>query len=173
MGRISARWLRALFITVATLAAVRLVIAQPAGATVTNHLAHSFGNAAAGVAVGFFTASVMTLLGLGGGLIYVPALAIVFGLEQHVAQGTSLAVIVPTTIVAATIHLQNKRVDLPIAALLGAGGIAGSLLGTHLALLMTAGSLRRLFAVLLVVSALMMMRRRIAPPETDSGPLLS
>jgi len=55
---------------------------------------------AALITLGLFAGAAAAALGLGGGVIFVPSLVVLFGFEQHIAQGTSLAVIFPTAIVA-------------------------------------------------------------------------
>jgi len=92
-------------------------------------------------------------LGIGGGVIYVPALATFFAFSQHVAQGTSLAVIFPTVIVATWLHAKRDRVKWRTAILVGGGGIVGGLAGSAIALSLDPALLRRLFAVLLIVIA--------------------
>ena len=98
-------------------------------------------------------------VGVGGGVVFVPALAIVAGFDQHLAEGTSLAVILPTMIVAAATHARGGRVHRRAAIRIGSFGIIGGLAGARLALSLDELLLRRLFAVLLVVIALRMLRR--------------
>jgi uncharacterized membrane protein YfcA len=85
------------------------------------------------------------------------------------AQGTSLAVIVPTTMIAAYVHSRAGRVDWRTAFLLGSGGILGGVLGARTALALDAPLLKRMFAVFLVLSALRMLgktrRRSHAEPS--------
>ena len=51
------------------------------------------------VILGLITGVIASTLGVGGGIIFVPSLVVFFAFEQHMAQGTSLAIIVPTAIV--------------------------------------------------------------------------
>lgn len=108
-----------------------------------------------GIAAGLLAAT----LGVGGGIVYVPALVALFGFAQHEAQGTSLAIIVPTTLVAAAVHARAGRTDWRTAALLGAGGVIGGVLGAASALALDDALLRRLFAAFLVVMAVRMLRK--------------
>ncbi len=120
------------------------------------------------VAVGLVAGSLAATLGIGGGILYVPALVSLLGFAQHRAQGTSLAVIIPTTLVAAVVHAREGRVVWPVAIPLGIGGIVGGFLGARTALALSAPLLRRLFAVILVVAALRMLartRRRAHEPD--------
>lgn len=109
--------------------------------------------------VGVAAGSVAASLGVGGGIIYVPALVAFFAFAQHEAQGTSLALIIPTTIVATIVHARAGRVDWRTAWLLAAGAIAGGFLGARAALAMDPVLLRRLFGVLVAITALRMLRK--------------
>lgn len=61
---------------------------------------------AIGVATGVFSG----LMGIGGGLLMVPAMVLLLGYDQHLAEGTSLLVIIPTAAVAAYAHYRNGYV---------------------------------------------------------------
>lgn len=118
------------------------------------------------IVVGLAAGALGAMLGVGGGIIYVPALVALFSFAQHEAQGTSLVVIVPSTIVAAFVHAKAKRVDWRTAMLLGLGGISGGLIGARVALGIDAPLLKRMFAVFLVIAAVRMLgktRKRAHP----------
>ncbi len=119
------------------------------------------------ILVGLAAGALGAMLGVGGGIIYVPALVALFSFAQHEAQGTSLVVIVPSTIVAAFVHAKAKRVDWRTAMLLGIGGISGGLIGARVALGLDAPLLKRMFAGFLVIAALRMLgkTRRKAHPD--------
>jgi uncharacterized protein len=101
----------------------------------------------AGVVVGTLSA----LLGVGGGLIMVPLIVLLLGKSQHVAEGTSLLVIVPTALVGAVLHYREGFVSLRHSALLGASGIAGGYLGASLALGLAEERLQLIFGLFLLV----------------------
>lgn len=111
------------------------------------------------IAVGLAAGVLSAALGVGGGIIYVPALAALFGFAQHEAQGTSLAVIVPTMIVAAFVHGRAGRVHWPTVVPLGTAAVLGGFLGAQVALALDATLLRRLFAGLLVIASIRMLSR--------------
>ena len=83
----------------------------------------------AGVAVGVLSA----LFGVGGGLIMVPFIVLVLDRSQHLAEGTSLVVIVPTAIAGVIAHWRNGFVSLREALLLALGGVVGGYLGASIA----------------------------------------
>ncbi len=111
------------------------------------------GLAAVGLAAGFLAG----LLGIGGGVVMVPAMVLIFGFDQHVAQGTSLLVIIPAALTGSYTHHRNGRLVLRDAAWLAAGGVIGALIGSVSALSLDDTVLRRLFAAFLILTALRML----------------
>ena len=109
------------------------------------------------IVVGVLAGALASALGIGGGVIFVPVLAVIVGLEQTTAQGTSLAVIVPTAVVGTITHMRRDRVVWPAAAPVALGGIVGGFAGAQGALAADPTLLRRLFAGLLVVLAIRLL----------------
>lgn len=119
---------------------------------------------AIGLAAGFLAG----LLGIGGGVLLVPAMVLLAGFDQHVAQGTSLLVIIPAAALGSFTHHRRGRLALRDAAALAAGGVIGALIGSVTALSLDEQLLRRLFAVLLLgVSARLILSRR--PPDAAAA----
>ena len=87
-----------------------------------------FAFAAIGLAAGFLSG----LFGVGGGILIVPALVLAARFDQRLASGTSLAAIVPTSLVGVTSYALSGSIDLLAAILLAAGAIGGAQLGSHL-----------------------------------------
>ncbi len=81
-----------------------------------------------GLVVGFFSG----LFGVGGGVVLVPLLIVVIGYAQRRASGTSLAAVLPTAISGMIAYAAHGSIDWIAGALLAAGAIGGSLLGTWL-----------------------------------------
>ena len=116
-----------------------------------------------GLAAGAFAAA----LGLGGGIIFVPVLVVFFSFVQQDAQGTSLAVMLPTAIVGTVVHHRRGRVAWRLAIPVGMGGIVGALAGSRLALALHPDLLRRLFATLLVVLLVRLVIQQMRPGDRD------
>lgn len=93
------------------------------------------------------------LLGVGGGLIFVPLLMMLKGFDPHKAIGTSLLVIVFTGAFGAFFHSRVGMVDMKVALLMGLFSILGVWLGTQLSLRIDVFLLKRVFAVFLVAVA--------------------
>lgn len=99
-----------------------------------------------GVTVGILSG----LFGIGGGIAMVPFMVLVLERSQHVAEGTSLLVIIPTAIAGVIAHHRRGFVSFKIAGLLAVGGVIGAVAGARLALSIDAGPLETLFALFLV-----------------------
>jgi uncharacterized membrane protein YfcA len=110
-----------------------------------------------GLVAGIFSG----LIGIGGGIIIVPALVLLFGLSQHTAQGTTLALMVPPIgLLAALAYYKQGFVDLKIAAFVCLGFFVGGLLGAEFANVIPDQLLKRIFGiVLLVVSVKMILAK--------------
>lgn len=100
-----------------------------------------------GVLVGAFSA----LFGVGGGVVMVPFMVLVLGLTQHVSEGTSLLVIVPTALVGALAHRKRGYVDEKGVAMLAIGGVVGATIGALVGLEVPSEVLQKLFAGLVAV----------------------
>lgn len=105
------------------------------------------------------TAGVLSgLLGLGGGIILVPALVLLVGLTQQEAQGTTLILLTaPFGLLAALTYYQSGYADLKIAAILGIGFFFGAFLGAKIATNVPSVVLERIFGVALLLVALKML----------------
>ncbi len=109
------------------------------------------------VAVGAAAGTMSGLLGVGGGILLVPAMVILIGFVQHRAQATSLAAIVPIAAVGALVFGRAESVDFGAAALLVIGSLVGVQAGTRLMHRLSAEALARVFGVFLVIIALAML----------------
>jgi len=118
--------------------------ARPAGKVVVDGLA-------VGVLTGF--------VGVGGGFLILPALVLLGGLGMHVAVGTSLAIIALNAFTGFAKHLhllslQGESLDWRVLATIALLGAAGSIAGGHFASRVPQATLRRVFAVFLVLMAI-------------------
>ncbi|MEH1804376.1 sulfite exporter TauE/SafE family protein [Nostoc sp.] len=105
--------------------------------------------------LGLLAGIVSGITGIGGGIIILPALIFLFGLSQHQAQGTTLALLVPPIdILAAWTYYKQGYVDFKIAGLLCLGFVLGGWLGAKIGTGLSNVILARIFGVLLLVSAI-------------------
>ena len=126
------------------------------------------GNGAIAVAIGLFAGVLSGLLGIGGGVVMVPAMGFLLGMEQHVAQGISLVVIVPTAITGALTHYKKGNLLLNLAVGLGVAAIAGSLIGSELAQRIPGEYLSRGFGLFVVATAVKMLSGSIGTKAATS-----
>ena len=106
------------------------------------------------VVLGVATGVLSGLMGVGGGVILVPAMVLLFGFTQHASEGTSLLIIIPIAIVGSLRHARHGYTDWRLAMLLGVGGVAGAWAGADRALGLDADLLQRLFAIFLLGTGL-------------------
>jgi len=111
-----------------------------------------------GLAIGIISG----MLGIGGGVLVIPALVFLFSFPHRKAVGTSLAMLLPPIGIFALLkywHEDHNNVDFKAALLLAAGFAIGGYVGGGLAQLLGGAALRRVFALFLIVAALDLLRR--------------
>lgn len=112
-----------------------------------------------GVAAGMLSG----LVGVGGGIIMVPALVFFLHYNQHQAQGTSLGVLTLPVVIIASIYYyyQCKKMgtpmDLKVIGLLAIGFVVGAYFGSKLAISLPTETLKKIFAIILFYTAFKML----------------
>ncbi|HKY65236.1 MAG TPA: sulfite exporter TauE/SafE family protein [Acidimicrobiales bacterium] len=156
------RLLALVFAAVLVATAVRMLIGE---ATAPGRGDLTVGAAVGLVAVGVLAGTLSGLLGVGGGVITVPALVLLLGVPAAVAKGSSLAVIIPTAVVGTQRNRARGNVDLRVAAVVGLSGVVSSFLASQLSVGLDERLSNRLFAGLLlaVAAKLIWDNRRPAP----------
>lgn len=113
--------------------------------------------------IGLAAGMLSGLVGVGGGIVMVPALVFFMSYTQHQAQGTSLAVLTLPVVIIASLYYYHQcqkmgtPVDLRIAGLLAAGFLVGAYFGSKLALATDEQILKKIFAVILFYTAFKML----------------
>lgn len=113
------------------------------------------------VALGLVTGVLAGLLGVGGGVIVVPALMLLFGTSDLIAKGTSLLMMIPTAVSGTIGNVRRRNVDLVAAAIVGGAAVTTTALGAWLATLMEPFLANVLFAAFLAVIAVQMAVRAV------------
>ena len=104
--------------------------------------------------LGLFAGYLSGMVGIGGGIVMVPVLVLLFGFTQHRAQGTTLALLIfPVGILGVMNYYKTGNVDLKTTLLLCVGFVLGSYLGSKTAIAVSQETLRKVFAFLLVAVA--------------------
>lgn len=120
-------------------------------------LRHNDAMALLAILIGIVTGVVSGLIGLGGGLLIVPALVYIFKMPQHLAQGTSLAtLLLPIGLFGFLEYYRRGQVDVRIAIFLALGFVAGAFVGASWAQDVSGPVLRRAFSITLAVVAIRM-----------------
>jgi uncharacterized membrane protein YfcA len=120
----------------------------------------------AAIVVGALAGLLAGLLGVGGGVLFVPALTVFLGLGQVDAEATSLLAIMPMAIVGAWRQHGYGNVDLRDGALLGAAAVPGAIAGVAIVNVVPERVVQVAFAGLMLVIAWQMVRKR-PPAPTD------
>ncbi len=108
--------------------------------------------------IGVITGVMAGMLGIGGAIIMIPAMVFLLGFSQQMAQGTSLAVMLPPIgIFAAYNYWKAGNVNLTFALILAGTFIIGSFFGSKIALNMPQALLKKIFGVLLLLVAVKML----------------
>jgi len=104
------------------------------------------------------------LVGIGGGIVMVPALVFFLNYTQHQAQGTSLAVLTLPVVILGSIYYYHQcqklgtPIDLKVVGLLAMGFLIGGLLGSKIALSVNQDQLKKFFAIVLFYTAFKMLK---------------
>lgn len=152
MNRIPARELRMIFGIFIFFIGLRLLLAPlPTYKTVDPAMIHNIVGIIGVVIIGLITGILSGMLGVGGGIVMVPAMVLLLQLPQSYAQGISLLVIVPTAIMGAYTHLHKGNVVTRIVPWIAALSVFTGILGSMLALGPLKSVLTQVFAVFLLV----------------------
>ncbi len=167
-ARTPTRELRRAFALFLVLVALRLLWKAPAGSGTPFHgsLSTVLFDLALGAAVGLLAG----FMGVGGGILAVPAFTLVLGMPQPLAQGTSLAVILVTAPAGAIEHYRHRNVVLPLLPWLAIGGAAGGPAASWLAHRLPQAILARGFAAFLLVNAVQLWLRSGMGRKAHVGP---
>ena len=166
LNRIRMRTLQVAFVVLLGVAAGRLLAGTPAG---TGDLSVTVPTAFALVGCGILVGLLAGLLGIGGGVIVVPALVLLFEVVDVTAKGTSLLVVLPTAVVGTLRNMRHGNVDLRSALVTGAGGVVSSFGGALLAGIISPKLSTALFAGLLLAIAARMLDRLFRSARPSAG----
>lgn len=105
--------------------------------------------------IGFAAGFMSSLVGIGGGVVIVPALVIIFGLSQKMAQGTSLAMLsLPVAFIGAYNYYKEGQVNWKMALVLAVTFVIGGYLGSKVVLGLETAIIKKIFAVFMIVIAI-------------------
>jgi len=121
-------------------------------------------------AISFVAGFLGSLLGLGGGIIVIPALTLMLHVDIRLAIGASIISVIATSNGAAASYVRDRLANLRVAMFLELGTTTGAIIGAYLAGIVHPRLLFILFSVILAYSAFAMLRgRRLADEQTEVG----
>lgn len=110
------------------------------------------------ILIGFVAGILSGLVGVGGGIIVVPALIFFLGFSQHEAQGTSLGLLLlPVGILAVINYYKKGYIDIKMVAIMSLAFVAGGWIGSKWAISLPQQLIKRIFAVILFYTAFKML----------------
>jgi uncharacterized membrane protein YfcA len=110
------------------------------------------------IIVGLAAGVLSGMVGVGGGIIIVPALVIFLGFSQHQAQGTSLGLLLLPVGILAVMNYYNKGyIDIKVVAIMSIAFVLGGWLGSKLSLSLPQDTVKKIFAIVLFYTAFRMM----------------
>lgn len=110
------------------------------------------------LAIGMAAGMLSGLVGVGGGIIVVPALVFFLGFTQHEAQGTSLGLLLLPVGILAVINYYNKGfIDIKVVIIMSIAFVIGSWFGSKLALSLPQDTVKKVFAIFLLYTAIKML----------------
>lgn len=108
--------------------------------------------------IGLLAGILSGLIGVGGGIIIVPALVFFLGFTQKEAQGTSLGLLLLPIGILAVLNYYNKGlIDIKVVGVMAAAFLIGGFMGSKIALLLSEATLKRIFAVVLFYTGFRML----------------
>ncbi|MDD3365510.1 MAG: sulfite exporter TauE/SafE family protein [Syntrophomonas sp.] len=129
---------------------LRMSITNQKDRALSKEVSNEMSNILPYLILGLLAGILSGLIGIGGGIIIVPALVFVFGMTQHQAQGTTLALMVPPVgLLAAWSYYTRGFVDFKIAGLIIVGFFIGGLVGGKIAVGLSSSILQKVFALAL------------------------
>ncbi|HTB53599.1 MAG TPA: sulfite exporter TauE/SafE family protein [Ferruginibacter sp.] len=110
------------------------------------------------ILIGIASGMLSGLVGVGGGLIIVPALIIFLGFSQKMAQGTSLGILLlPVGILGVMEYYKHGYIDIKVALIISVGFLAGGFFGSKIALVLPQDIVKKIFAVFIIIIGIKML----------------
>lgn len=122
------------------------------------------------VLIGLVAGVLSGLLGVGGGVVVIPILVLGFQMTQHLAQGVSLAVIIPTALTGLITFHRKGLIEYKMAGLLAAGSMAGILISGNFVHLIPSLMLKKVFGGFLALIGLRMLMNKNHARQKNNDP---
>ncbi len=116
-----------------------------------------------------FLSGILGGMGVGGGMILIPAARIVLDLNQQSAQALNLFCFIPSSLCALIIHIKNKKIDFKVALPIILTGIPFAILGAYLSTKLSSEILSRLFGGFILIFGIKEIVTGIKPPKNSTS----
>ncbi len=121
------------------------------------------------IIIGVVAGMLSGLIGIGGGIVIVPALVFFLGFSQLKAQGTSLGILLlPVGLLAVTQYYKQGHIDVKVVLIVSASFLIGGFLGSKLALSVSETTVKKFFAMMLIFIAFKMLFIDKEKPKVSS-----
>lgn len=121
---------------------------------------HSAGRILTAIGIGLLTGFLSALLGIGGGMVMIPSMVLILGINQKMAQGISLAAMIPTAMSGVLMHARMGNVETKAGKWIALGAILGALAGSWGAVQLNVAVLQVIFACLLMWTSFSLWLKR-------------
>jgi hypothetical protein len=126
------------------------------------------------IVIGVVAGMLSGLIGIGGGIVIVPALVFALGFSQLKAQGTSLGILLlPVGVLAVMQYYKQGYVDVKVVLIVSLSFLVGGLLGSKIALSVSEGVVKKFFAIILILIAIKMLFIDKERPKVNDKPVSS
>ncbi|MSQ32309.1 MAG: sulfite exporter TauE/SafE family protein [Dehalococcoidia bacterium] len=117
--------------------------------------------------LGLFAGTLAGLLGIGGGIVMVPGMVLMLGLDQHTAQGISLGAMTVLSLSGCYVQIKQKNLKIPIVIWIAPVAVVFGLLGAYVAGKIESYTLGRLFGAFLLINGSQMLFRTVRKMRTS------
>ncbi len=117
--------------------------------------------------LGLFAGTLAGLLGIGGGIVMVPGMVLMLGLDQHTAQGISLGAMTVLSLSGCYVQIKQKNLKIPIVIWIAPAAVGFGLLGAYVAGKIESDTLGRLFGAFLLINGAHMLFRTVRKMRTS------
>lgn len=109
------------------------------------------------ISIGIITGLINGLFGSGGGIIVVPALIFLLGMDDHKAHATAISIILPLSIISTIIYFINGSIPFKVAISVAIGGVLGGYIGARTLNKIPPLVLRKIFGSVIIYTAIRMI----------------